>query len=111
VPLPSAEEVEERQTLETDPEVVSLEQEVRRPARPRLDRDERAEQIEEARVAAAQARSGALTRADHKAFDARIRQEPADATAVRALSPEQLRRAVIWREILGPPVSARDPKG
>jgi hypothetical protein len=31
----------------------------------------------------------------------------ADATAVRA-RPEQLRRAVVWREVLGPPVALRD---
>ena len=113
MPLPSAdeeEEVEDRETLETGAEVVSLEQEVRRPARARVDREERADQIEAARVAAAQARSGPLTRADHAAFDARIRPQPADVTAVRSLTPEQLRHAVIWREILGPPVSARDPE-
>jgi hypothetical protein len=113
MPLPSAddeEEVEDRETLETGAEVVSLEQEVRRPARARVDREERADQIEAARIAAAQARSGPLTRADHAAFDARIRPQPADVTAVRSPTPEQLRHAVIWREILGPPVSARDPE-
>ncbi len=107
-PLPPAEEVENRETLETGVEVVSLEQEVHRPARPRVNREERAEGIEAARIASAEKRSGALTRADHVAFDARIRQAPADATAVRALTPEQLRRAVVWREIMGPPVSLRD---
>ncbi|MDQ3516431.1 MAG: hypothetical protein M3403_06610, partial [Gemmatimonadota bacterium] len=108
LPLPPAEEVENRETLETGVEVVSLEQEVRRPPRPRSDREERAEQIEAGRVAAAELRSGALTRADHAAFDARIRQEPADATAVRPLTLEQLRAALVWREILGPPISLRD---
>ncbi len=110
VPLPPAEEVEERETLEAEPEVVSLEQEVRRPQRARLDRDDRAERIEEARVAAAEARSGALSRATHAAFDDRIRAEPADATAVRTPTAEQLRHAVVWREILGPPVSLREPE-
>ncbi|MBA3258639.1 MAG: hypothetical protein H0T68_04120 [Gemmatimonadales bacterium] len=109
-PLPPAEEVENRETLETGVEVVSLEQEVLRPPRPRIDREERAEGIEAARVASAEKRSGALTRADHAAFDARIRQAPADATAVRALTSEQIRRAVVWREILSPPVSLREPE-
>ena len=107
VALPPAEDVEDRESLETDAEVVSLEQVIRRPTRARVDRDEEVEGIEAARVAAAEARSGALTRRDHSAFDARIRQEPADATAVRPLSPERLREAMIWREILGPPVSLR----
>ncbi len=107
--LPAAEEVEERESLEeAEPEVVSLEREVRRPARARLDREERAAEIETARVAAAEARSGALTRADHMAFDQKIRSEPADATAVRTPTTEQLRQAVVWREILGPPASLRE---
>jgi hypothetical protein len=108
VPLPRAEEVEERATLEANEEVVSLEHEVKRAPRVRVDRDDRAEQIEVARVAAAEARSGALTRADHAKFDSRIRAEPADATAVRAPTPEQLRKAIVWREILGPPIALRD---
>ncbi len=108
VALPPAEEVEERESLETEAEVVSLEQYTRRPARVRVDRDEGAEGIEAARVAAAEARSGSLSRKDHTAFDSRIRQEPADATAVRPLSAERLREAMIWREILGPPVSLRE---
>jgi hypothetical protein len=108
LPLPPAEEVEERTSLETDTEVVSLEREVKREARPRVAQDERAETIEQARVAAAEARSGPLTRADHSRFDSRIRAEAADATAVRGPTPEQLRKAVVWREILGPPIALRN---
>jgi hypothetical protein len=110
IPLPPAEEVEERGSLETGAEVVSLEEVTRRPSRPRVDRDEEVERIEAARIAEAEARSGPLAKADHTVFDVRIRQEPADATAVRPRSPEELRRAVIWREILGPPASLRDPE-
>lgn len=109
--LPSAEEVEDRESLETEEQVVSLEQEVKRPARIRVDHDDQAEQLVARRIAAARAREGAHTRADHAGFDARIRAQPADATAVRALTPEQLRRAVVWREILGPPVALREPEG
>jgi len=107
-PLPPAEEIEERESLETGPEVVSLEREVVRPERPHLSQDEGAERVVARRIAAAEARSGPLTRADHVAFDQRIRPEPADATAVRPLTTAELRRAVVWREVLGPPVGLRD---
>ena len=108
VPLPSAEEVEELESLEEPERVVSLETEVVRTPRVRVDHDDDAEQVERRRIAAAEARSGALTRADHRRFDQRIRQEPADHTAVRRYTRAQLRNAIIWREILGPPVSERD---
>ena len=106
--LPEAEEVEERETLEAAENVVSLETEVVRPPRPRYDHDDAAEEVARRRIAAADARSGELTKADHKVFDQRIRQEPADHTAVRRYTTAQLRDAIVWREILGPPVSERD---
>ena len=108
VRLPPAEEVEERDSLEAAPVVVSLEEDVVRPERVRVSEDDTAERLVARRIAAGAKRSGPLTRADHLAFDQRIRQEPADATAVRRPSVEQLRRAVVWREVLGPPVSLRD---
>jgi len=107
-PLPTAEEVEERESLESEPEVVSLETAVVRPERSQISQDEGAERLVARRIAAADARSGAHTRVDHAAFDQRIRQQPADATTVRSATPEQLRRAVVWREVLGPPVALRD---
>jgi hypothetical protein len=111
-PLPDDEDVEERESLEEPERVVSLETEVNRPARARYDQDSGAEELVRRRIAAAEARGGAITRADHKRFDARIRQEPADHTAVhRRYTPQQLRNAVVWRELLGPPVSERDRGG
>jgi hypothetical protein len=107
--LPDDEDVEERASLEQPERVVSLEREVRRPQRVEYDQDSGAEELVRRRIAAAEARSGPLRRADHKAFDARIRQEPADHTAVRRYTPAQLRDAIVWREILGPPVSEREP--
>jgi hypothetical protein len=101
--LPDAEAVEELQSLEVPPDVESLEVDVRRPERIVVDRDDEAEGVEARRVAAAAARGGSLTRADHLAFDQRIRAEPADHTAVRGYTVQQLRDAVVWREILGPP--------
>ena len=107
LPLPREEEVEERESLEEEPQVVSLETEIRRPARVRVDRDEEAGEFEARRIQAAAARDHARTRADHAAFDQRIRQEPAEHTAKRGYTAQQLRDAVVWREILGPPVSER----
>jgi hypothetical protein len=105
--LPPQEEIEERESLEREPEVLSLETEVRREARRRVDQDDEAEQIEARRISAAAARDRALSKADHTEFDQRIRQEVADKTAT-AYTARQLRDAVVWREILGPPVSLRE---
>jgi hypothetical protein len=108
LPLPDDEDVEERESLEQPERVVSLETGVKRPQRAEYDQDSGAEELVRRRIAAAEARSGPLRKTDHKAFDARIRQEPADHTAVRRYTPAQLRDAIVWREILGPPVSERD---
>jgi hypothetical protein len=105
---PGAEEVEERESLEVEPEVRSLEEDVQREVRRRVDHDHEAEQIEVRRVQAAAARDATRTRADHAEFDKKIRQEPADHTATRGYSAQQLRDAMVWREILGPPVSMRE---
>lgn len=108
VRLPPAEEVEERGSLETMPERGSLEGDVRRPERRVVDSDDEAEAIAARRIAAAEANTRPLAAADHLAFDARIREEPADATATRANSIRRLRNAVVWREILGPPLALRE---
>lgn len=101
------EEVEERESLEREPEIISLEEEVRRPARVLHTQDQDAEQLVQQRIAAAASRDAAHSRADHLQFDQRIRQEPADQTSTPAYTARQLRDAVVWREILGPPVSLR----
>jgi hypothetical protein len=87
--------------------VRSLERDPARQARVEVDQDDEAERIVARRIAAAEAQGKPLTKADHRAFDERIRQEPADKTATRAYTARQLRDAVVWREILGPPVSLR----
>jgi hypothetical protein len=106
-PITAAEEeaVEERESLEEPERVVSLEVDPSRGERAVYDQDTEAEAIVQRRIDAARARDRALAKADHTAFDAKIRQEPADHTAVRRYTPAQLRDAVVWREILGPPVS------
>jgi hypothetical protein len=105
------EDVEERESLETvsEPEAVSLEREVRRAERAPVDQDDQAAAVVSRRIAAAAARNAAHTPADHRGFDRKIRQEPADHTAVaaRSYTAQQLRDAVVWREILGPPASLR----
>jgi hypothetical protein len=105
--LQPAEEVEERESLEITPEVHSLETDSRRAERAVVDQDDEAERVVARRIAASEANAAPRTRAEHQAFDARIRREPADKTATRAYTAKQLRDAVVWREILGPPVSLR----
>ena len=101
-------DVEERGSLEEPARVVSLETEVFRPQRQRRDHDSEAESVVRGRIEAARSRDRALTTADHRAFDARVRQEPADHTAAVGRFPTaRLREAIVWREILGSPVSER----
>jgi hypothetical protein len=112
LPIPvegEEEDVENRESLERPERVVSLETEPQRRQRAEFDHDTEAEDIVRRRRTAARGRDRALNKTDHQAFDAKIRQEPADHTAVRRYSPAQLREAVVWREILGPPVSEREP--
>jgi hypothetical protein len=104
---PRYEEAGEGRSLEVEPEVVSRETGFGRQARRRVDHDDEAEQIESRRIKAAAARDVARSPADRSTFDQRIRQEPAEHTATRGYTPKQLRDAIVWREILGPPVSLR----
>jgi hypothetical protein len=108
-PIPPAEEQEEGESLEVAPVARSLETDATRSTRVTVDQDDQAERVVARRIAEAEGRTRALTKADHPAFDQRIRQEPADKTATGAYSIRRLREAVVWREILGPPVSLRDP--
>ncbi len=109
-PLPDHEDVEDRQSLESEPEIVSLEEVVRRPSRREYTQDADAEQLVQRRITAASARDTARSKADHVQFDERIRKEPADQTSTRGYTAKQLRDAVVWREILGPPVSEREER-
>ncbi len=106
--LSPAEEEEELESLEIVPEVRSLEAAPVRVQRVEIVQDDLAEQTVARRLKAAQAHSAPRTRADHRAFDARAQQEVADKTATRRYTARQLRDAVVWREILGPPVGLRE---
>ncbi|MFZ5624488.1 MAG: hypothetical protein ACOY71_08660 [Gemmatimonadota bacterium] len=112
-PLPSAEDVEERASLERDERVESLEVDVSRPRRVVVAHDEEAVALAERRAALVEEHNRRLTAADHRAFDQRIRQAQADATRTAAAArlgarAASIRDHVIWREILGPPLALRD---
>ena len=100
------EDVEERGSLEEPERVVSLETDVP-PPRARGVRPGRRGRSD--RAAADRGGRGAETarsaRRTTQAFDAQIRQEPADTRRSGGYTPAQLREAIVWREILGPPVS------
>jgi len=114
VRLEDAEEVEERTSLERGslevPESLEILDETRlRPERRLEDFDDDAEAIIQRRKKEAEARNAAHRAADHVAFHDRIAQgEIGAAPAVPGPGtprsrPLQLRDAVVWREILGPP--------
>jgi hypothetical protein len=106
--LEGAEEVEETESLEAEEQVANLET-APIPSRRRVevDQDDAAEALVQRRIDAAEARNQGLTARDHGAFDARIRAQVADRTAVAAVNLANLRHAFIWSEILGKPVSER----
>lgn len=104
--LGSAEEVEERTSLEggwlEQAESVESFDDLHRP-RPVIDRAEEAAAIEQRRIRAAEERDRAHSEVDHMAFHARIRTGDAAPGAARRYTSSRLREAIIWREILGPP--------
>jgi len=107
VAIPGAEEVEVRDvlggtSLEVEPTARAL-------GGPRqvVDRDDEAEAVVRQRIASAQARNRPHVDADHQAFDrqrsAAQGQAQAGASRPSRVTGTQLRSAVVWREILGPP--------
>jgi hypothetical protein len=107
--LPEAEEAEERESLEVDREPVSLEAPEPSRTRVEVDQDEGAEALVQRRIQAAMARNRPLSVADHKEFDQKLRVTAAKAATVKlAPSIRRLRNAIIWREVLGPPLGLRD---
>ena len=110
--LPPAEEVEERESLEVAPEVRSLETGPRGASGRRWIRTTRPSGWSRAGGAAAEAQRGA---ADTGGSSGVRRADPAGAGGqdrdAGATRPQQLREAMVWREILGPPVSLRREDG
>ncbi len=84
----------------------SIEVASREASLPELDQDDGAEALVQRRIDAATARNGEWTMGDHTRFDAKIRATIPVTAEVRKRHP--LRQAMIWREVLSPPVSLRD---
>ncbi len=79
-----------------------------RPEREVIDYDLEAAGLVASRTAAAELTAEGRPAGAHKAFDARIREKSVPV-APRSHPLGRLRTAMIWREILGPPVSLRPP--
>jgi hypothetical protein len=108
VRLPSAEEMEDRESLEESGALVAAARledldPVPRHQRIEVDQDDGAEALVQRRIREAEARNTAFSAADHARFHEKIRQtesKPADGIG---LTVTQLRQALVWKEILGPP--------
>jgi hypothetical protein len=108
------EDVEDVESLDdVEPEVVSRENlsNFERPEREVVVLGGDQEELQRRRMQYAEVRSKALTRGDHDRFDAEIRKpqkvaivDPGEPASARVL---RLRQAIIWREVLGPPVAMR----
>lgn len=105
-PPTPVEEIEDRTSLEIEP-VEASRPVYRRPEPVAVDFDEEAEAVIERRLRWAEEQAKGLTPADHRAFDEQIRK-PAPRPAAPAPSrAQELRKMIVWREVLGPPVALR----
>ena len=91
---------------------MSLEVQVRRPERREVDRDDEAGAVVQRRLQWAEEHGKGRTRADHRVFDATIRR-PVKPVVVPALGhagarAADLKRMMVWREVLGEPIALRD---
>lgn len=107
--LPSAEEMEDRDTLESESLEVPgrLENLDEARVRPRdvVDQDEGAEEVVERRIREAEARNRPFSAKDHLRFHEQVEAGEPAPPARRTFPTKQLRQAFVWREILGPPKS------
>jgi hypothetical protein len=94
------------ESLERRPEIRKLEGEGEREA---VDFDDEAAGIEALRIQAAAERNEGR-RPGAKQPVPKVRQEPADNTRTPGYSARQLRDAVVWREILDPPLALRNER-
>lgn len=107
------EEAESRSQEDFEPEVRSMEEDFHRPEREVVVLGGDLDALQAGRVAYAEQRNRALTAADHQKFDARIRAPQSPVPSIEADAPPddrllRLRQAIIWREVLGPPVAMQD---
>src|SRR5690606_31991285 len=102
------ESIEERDSLEVDPFVVSMEEEVEEWQRDEVAIDSDGEALVRRRIEEAERRNREWRPEDHRRFDAVIR---APAAEQRQRSAPRfsggLKAALVWRELLDPPVSMR----
>lgn len=106
--LPESEAIEDTTSLEEEVEVVSLEVEPHRPERPvEISQSDAMQVLVQKRIDAAELRNREWRLEDHRRFDQAIRE--AKVVKVRRISPahQSLRQAMIWNEVLQPPVSLR----
>lgn len=101
-------DVEEGQSLEVDARPIAVEEIGARPVPQRIDYDDDAEALVRRRVSAAQLRDGAMTPGDHHRFDTAIRAKAPAVVPAPESRATALRRAMIWHEVLSPPLSLRD---
>lgn len=104
-------DVEEGESLEVEAREISSEEIGARPLPAPIDYDDEASALVQRRIDEAERRNGALVPEDHRRFDAAIR-----TTTPAAVPPPEnralaLRRAMIWHEVLSPPLSLRDSDG
>ncbi len=97
-------------TREVATEVRNLDEMAPRPERTIVDQDEAIEALTAKRAEWAESRSRSHTKADHRAFDVKIRAvEPVLPTGPDRAAA--LRKMIIWQEVLGKPVALRRPEG
>lgn len=121
--LESHEEIEERQSfdagrsLEVEESLEVLDETRLRPPRREQDHDDEVEGIVQRRVKAAESRNRAHSEQDHSEFHDRVTKGEIGAPQTEAAmaasakvrsSAANLRKAVVWREILGPPKALED---
>lgn len=102
--------IEESASLEVEPETRSLEVQSVRPERVVVDRDDAIGATIARRLKWAEDHSKPLSPADHRNFDRAIRRPEPSAPVARdpaAVRHEELRRMLVWLEVLGPPKSLR----
>ncbi len=99
----------DRESVEVRPALVTRPLPVPVASQAPVDFDDQAEALVRRRVDLAEARNREWRPADHVAFDARIRQAKATLPAPTSERPG-LRQALVWSEVLGPPVSLREER-
>jgi len=101
-------DVEEGESLEVEERPIAAEEIGARPVPKRIDYDDDAVALVQRRVDAAHLRDGALDPEDHRRFDGAIRTTKPAAAPVPESRAMALRRAMVWHEVLSPPLSIRD---